>query len=165
MAPFLFIYLLSVIVWAVLVKIFWCFFTEAVNLGNVCYIQMHFLFYIFFIYCIVGKYLLGKSNTVVHRKRICTFVCIQYIFCIAFKSSVHICSLFLHICYIWSQVKQGFDVPTCSKMVVIVLCVTVSLRINSSVLLSKPFELSYCANCRQMYFLFCTQVPKHIQLA
>lgn len=48
----IFIYLFCVIVWAVLVKIFQCFFTVAVNLVNVCYIQIEFLFYIFVdIYC------------------------------------------------------------------------------------------------------------------
>jgi len=38
----------------------------------------------------------------------------------------------------------------------IVKSLIISLRIDSSVLINKPCAFSYCANCRQLFLLFCT---------
>jgi len=39
----------------------------------------------------------------------------------------------------------------------------VSLRIDSAVLNNKPCAFSYFSNCRQLYLLFCSHLPKHMQ--
>ncbi len=39
------------------------------------------------------------------------------------------------------------------------------MRIDSSVLINKPYAISCCANCRQLYLLFAHTVPKHLQFA
>ncbi len=46
----------------------------------------------------------------------------------------------------------------------VVKSLTVKMRIDSSVLINKPYAISCCANCRQLYLLFA-HVPKHLQFA
>lgn len=95
----IFIYLFCVIVWAVLVKIFQCFFYSGSQPCK-CLLYTNWIFVLHFCW-----HLLWKSSTAVHSKRICPFEYTVHstFFCIAFKSRVHTCmSIFKH----YSQVQQ-----------------------------------------------------------
>lgn len=97
-----------VIVWATLVKMFRCFFTMEIFvickcIFFLCYRQISFCYMQFYMHkfclCIhistVGKYVLGKINTVVHSKEINIFI-----YAVHFIFLFHYC-LFNTVAYIF----------------------------------------------------------------
>jgi hypothetical protein len=82
------------------------------------------------------------------------------------SQTFHVIDIYGIYMYVWQILIVSWIIlhvmaHTMKECLEVVKSMTILLGINSSVLISKPCACSYCANCRQLYFLFCTCAKTH----